>query len=67
MSEPEKVSEHLTQYVRQLSPQFRSRLLAALERLHLLGEDIQHTEAMMAALRAEFRSAGERHYRLGAR
>ena len=65
MSEPEKASEHLSQYLRQLPPQVRSRLLAELERLHLLGEDIPHTEAMMAALRAEFRSTGERHYRLG--
>lgn len=65
MSEPEKASEHLSQYLRQLPPQVRSRLLAELERLHLLGEDIPHTEAMMATLRAEFRSTGERHYRLG--
>ena len=55
MSEPEKASEHLSQYLRQLPPQVRSRLLAELERLHLLGEDIPRTEAMMAALRAEFR------------
>lgn len=65
MSQPEKASEHLTRYVRQLPPQVRSRLLAELERLRLLGEDIPHTEAMMAALRAEFRNAGERHYRVG--
>jgi hypothetical protein len=65
MSEPEKASENLTEYVRQLSPQVRSRLLAELERLHLLGEDIPHTDALMAALRAEFRTGGERHYSLG--
>lgn len=65
MSQPEKASEHLTEYVRRLPPQVRSRLLAELERLHLLGEDIPHTEAIMAALRAEFRDTGERHYRVG--
>ncbi|MBC9883293.1 hypothetical protein G8O24_39065 [Bradyrhizobium sp. INPA01-394B] len=58
-------AEHLIQYLRQLAPQVRRRLLAELERLHLLGEDIPHSEPLIAALRAEFRSTGDNHYRVG--
>ncbi|MDN5006110.1 hypothetical protein ACFQZO_35225 [Bradyrhizobium sp. GCM10027634] len=58
-------AEHLIQYVRQLAPQVRRRLLAELERLHLIGEDIPHSEPLMAALRAEFRNTGQNHYRVG--
>lgn len=58
-------AEHLIQYLRQLAPQVRGRLLAELERLHLLGEDIPHSEPLIAALRAEFRATGQSHYRVG--
>lgn len=58
-------SGHLTDYLRQLTPQVRARLLAELERLHLLGEDIPHSESLIAALRAEFRNTGPNHYRVG--
>lgn len=58
-------NEHLSQYLRQLTPQVRARLLAELERLHQLGEDIPHSEALIAVLRAEFRSTGQSHYRVG--
>ncbi|TQF25981.1 hypothetical protein UNPF46_35655 [Bradyrhizobium sp. UNPF46] len=58
-------AEHLIQYLRQLAPQVRRRLLAELERLHLLGEDIPHSEPLIAALRAEFRNTGQNHYRVG--
>lgn len=58
-------AEHLIQYLRQLAPQVRGRLLAELERLHLLGEDIPHSEPLIAALRAEFRDTGQNHYRVG--
>ena len=58
-------AEHLLQYVRELAPQVRRRLLAELERLHLLGEDIPHSEPLIAALRAEFRNTGPNHYRVG--
>ena len=58
-------AEHLIQYVRQLAPQVRRRLLAELERLHLLGEDIPHSEPLIAVLRAEFRNTGQNHYRVG--
>lgn len=58
-------AEHLIQYLRQLAPQVRARLLAELERLHLLGEDIPHSEPLITALRAEFRATGQSHYRIG--
>lgn len=58
-------AEQLIQYLGQLAPQVRARLLAELERLHLLGEDIPHSEPLMAALRAEFRATGQSHYRVG--
>src|SRR5436190_6996881 len=58
-------SEHLAKYLRELTPQVRARLLAELERLHLLDEDIPHSEALIAALRAEFRNTGQSHYRVG--
>lgn len=65
MSGSDQAAEHLRQYLRKLSPQVRSRLLAELERLHLLGEDIPHSEPLIAALRAEFRSTGQSDYRVG--
>jgi hypothetical protein len=58
-------AEHLIQYLRQLAPQVRARLLAELERLHHLGEDIPHSEPLITALRAEFRATGQSHYRVG--
>jgi hypothetical protein len=58
-------SEHLKRYLRQLTPQVRSRLLTELERLHLQGEDVPHSEGLIAALRAEFRNTGQHHYRAG--
>ena len=61
----DQTAEHLIQYLRQLAPQVRRRLLAELERLHLLGEDIPHSEPLVAALRAEFRNTGQNHYRVG--
>ncbi len=65
MAEPDPASENVTEYVRRLTPQVRSRLLAELERLHLLGQGIPRTEALIAALRAEFRDTGQSHYRIG--
>jgi hypothetical protein len=58
-------SEQLAHYLRQLTPQARSHLLAELERLHLLGDDIPHCEELINLLRAEFRKTGESHYRAG--
>ncbi len=65
MSGAERTSEHLKQYLQQLTPQVRSRLLSEMERLHLLGEDIPHTEELISLLRAEFRNTGDSHYRVG--
>jgi hypothetical protein len=65
MIEPDPACENVTEYVRRLTPQVRSRLLAELERLHLVGQSIPRTEALIAALRAEFRDTGQSHYRVG--
>ncbi|MDI3567488.1 hypothetical protein [Bradyrhizobium sp. Arg816] len=67
MTEPDQTSEHLTQYLRQLTPRARARLLAELERLLLLGEDIPHSKPLIAALRAELHDTGESHSRIGNR
>jgi hypothetical protein len=65
MAEPDPANENVGEYVRRLTPQVRSRLLAELERLHLLGQGIPRTEALIAALRGEFRETGQSHYRVG--
>jgi len=65
MAEPDPADVNVKEYVRQLTPQVRSRLLAELERLHLVGQSIPRTEALIAALRAEFRDIGQSHYRVG--
>ena len=65
MAEPDPANENVREYVRRLTPQVRSRLLAELERLHLVGQSIPRTEALIAALRAEFRDTGQSHYRVG--
>jgi hypothetical protein len=65
MSEADRTSEHLKEYLQQLTPQVRSRFLTELERLHLLGEDVPHAEELMALLRAEFRNTGQSHHRVG--
>jgi hypothetical protein len=65
MAEPDPASEHVTEYLKQLAPQVRSRLLAELERLHLLGESVPNSEALITALRAEFRDTGQTNYRIG--
>lgn len=65
MTGADQASEHLKQYLQRLTPQVRSRLLSELERLHLLGEDVPHSEELIATLRAEFRNTGQGHYRVG--
>ncbi|MBV9564339.1 MAG: hypothetical protein JOY90_28445 [Bradyrhizobium sp.] len=65
MTRPNDATDHLKQYLQQLTQQARSRLLAELERLHLLGQDVPHSQEMIAALRAELRNTGESHYRVG--
>jgi len=65
MAEADQANEHVKRYLEQLTPQVRSRLLTELERLHLLGEDVPHSEELIALLRAEFRNTGQSHYRAG--
>lgn len=60
MVQPDQASEQLKQYLAQLSPQVRGRLLAELERLLELGEPIPRTEELIASLRAEFPQGSER-------
>jgi hypothetical protein len=56
--------ERVREYVQGLTPQVRGRLLDELERLHLAGEDIKGSEALLAELRTEFRGSGQRHERV---
>jgi hypothetical protein len=60
MAQPDRASEQLKQYLAQLSPQVRGRLLAELERLLELGESIPRVEELIASLRAEFPNGPER-------
>lgn len=60
MAQPDRASEQLNQYLAQLTPQVRGRLLAELERLLELGEPIPRTEELIASLRAEFPNGSER-------
>ena len=60
MAQPDRASEQLKDYLAQLSPQVRGRLLAELERLLELGEPIPRTEELIASLRAEFPNGNER-------
>jgi hypothetical protein len=65
MSDQGQPSNRLQAYVKQLTPQARSRLLGELERLHLSGEDIPGSEPLLAGLRAEFRKGGQAGDRIG--
>lgn len=60
MAPPDQASEQLKQFLGQLTPQVRGRLLAELERLLELGEPIPRTEELIASLRAEFPNGPER-------
>lgn len=60
MAQPDRASEQLKEYLAQLSPQVRGRLLAELERLLELGEPIPRAEELIASLRAEFPNGNER-------
>jgi hypothetical protein len=55
MTRNETPAESLKGYLRQLSPQTRSRLLAELERLRQSGEDVPGGDLLLKELRAEFR------------
>ena len=65
MAQPNSASDQLKEYLAQLAPQVRGRLLAELERLHLEGEDLPRLEELISSLRAELIAAGQSHDRLG--
>ena len=65
MAQPNSASDQLKQYLAQLAPQVRGRLLAELERLHLQGEDLPRLEELIASLRTELIAAGQNHDRMG--
>ena len=60
MVQLDRASEELKQYLAQLTPQVRARLLGELERLLELGESIPRTEELIVSLRAEFPNGPER-------
>jgi hypothetical protein len=60
MVQPDRASDQLKQYLAQLSPQVRGRLLGELERLLEVGEALPRTEELIASLRAEFPNGPER-------
>jgi hypothetical protein len=57
--------ERVEGYLRQLTPQARSRLLNEIERLQFCGEDVPGSEKILANLRAEFRRNGTPQDRVG--
>lgn len=65
MAHPDSASDKLKQYLAQLAPQVRGRLLAELERLLLEGEDLPRLEELIASLRTELLAAGQSHDHIG--
>lgn len=59
MSVEGQPKNRLQAYLKQLTPQARSRLLSELERLHLSGEEIPGSGGLLAVLRAEFRRGAQ--------
>lgn len=64
MTQNAAANEKVREYVQRLAPQARSHLLVELERLHLSGDDVKGTDAILAELRAEFRKGGKAHDRV---
>lgn len=58
-------SDRIAKYLRQLTPLARSNLLSELERLQLCGLEMPGAAAVLEALRAEFRKAGQPANRAG--
>ncbi|WP_024509673.1 hypothetical protein [Bradyrhizobium sp. ARR65] len=52
-------AERISEYLKQLTPLARSNLLSELERLEVCGLEIPGAAAVVQALRAEFRKAGQ--------
>jgi hypothetical protein len=65
MIQPGSASDKLKEYLAQLAPQVRGRLLAELERLHLQGEGLPRLDELIASLRTELLAAGQSHDRIG--
>jgi len=65
MVQPGSASDKLKEYLAQLAPQVRGRLLAELERLHLQGEGLPRLDELIASLRTELLAAGQSHDRIG--
>jgi hypothetical protein len=65
MARDETPNERIQEYLRRLTPQARSRLLAEAERLQLCGGDMPGSDFILAELRAEFRNKGQTHDRAG--
>lgn len=65
MTQPNSASDELKQYLSQLAPQVRWRLLAELERLHMQGEDLPRLEELITSLRTELIAAGQAQDRIG--
>src|SRR5690242_7203933 len=58
-------SDRIAKYLRRLTPLARSNLLSELERLQLCGLEMPGAAAVLEALRAEFRKAGQPTNRTG--
>jgi hypothetical protein len=57
-------SDHIADYLRQLTPQARSNLLIELERLEACGAAIPGGTTILEKLRGEFRKGGQTHHRV---
>jgi hypothetical protein len=57
--------DRIREYLGRLSSRARSNLLAEIERIQLYGDDIPGSETILTQLRAEFRTSGESHDRVG--
>jgi hypothetical protein len=65
MARDETPNERIREYLKRLTPQARSRLLAEVERLQLCDGDMPGSDFILAELRAEFRNKGQTHDRAG--
>lgn len=61
MARDETPNEQIRKYLKQMTQQARSRLLAEVERLQLCGGDIPGSDFILAELREEFRNKGQTH------
>src|SRR6267142_930218 len=64
MSQAESASGGIQDYLRQLAPQTRARLLAELERLRLCKDNVPGADIILTELRKEFSQEGQSSDRL---